>query len=442
MTFNLSFLYACNMRAKNLLFLSHTMSTFKYAKGGMGEITNAAKLKRLLDSDHYQTTEIVDIYSLFGGLTGIYHSLANLNYSLAHAGEAVIEETNLSGSFSVINQIASYKADICFLLSLNWSVAAISSLGIQKKMPMVTKLYVHHEDEKIPVSLYEPSTLLLTESLLASKKAIDAGIPPWKIIFFPNHYPKEIESLKSNKNHLHKIAKKKIRFNEKTTVVGIVSRLEYGKNIEYAIDALEKLVAEGEDLILFLKGSFDPEPIYPFYQTHLQKKLDSLMSEDWFIWDQKFTPFPEVLEEYASIDILVHLSGSEAGSNIIAEFLGLGKPVIILEASTNPSLYREGAIFVQSEGFVKEAFLPFALPEKKDLYNKLKSLIKSKAEQDKWGKKAQSVAKARFSPERTLRRIPLILKAAMAFFYNTPEKDTLKQQITRLYEEDRHSDWP
>lgn len=431
------------MRAKNLLFLSHTISTFKYAKGGTGEISNTTKLKRLLDLNHTVTSEIVDIYSLFGGIEGIYHSLASLNYGLARMGEPLLEETKLKGVETILKTIDAYKADVCFLLSLNWSVAAISFLGIQKKMPLITKLYVHHENEKIPTSLYEPSTLLLTESLLASKKAVSSGIPPSKIIFFPNHYPKEIEEITSHKNHIEKLAeeqKKQTDFS-KVPVIGIVSRLQYGKNVEFALDALEKLANEGEKFCVLLKGSFDPDTFYTNYQEKLKHKVTTLSQKSWFIWDDSFTPFPEVLDEYASIDILIHLSGSEAGSNIIAEFMGMGRPVIILDASTNPSLYSEGAIFVKSEGFVREALLPFATPEPKDLYEKLKSLIRDKKVREHFGKKALSVAKARFAPERTLSRMPLILEAAETFFYKKPKVDRVKKEITELYEKDRHTDW-
>ena len=420
------------MRANRTFFLSHGEPSQKMLGALRGEIANTLKLYNLMNQHGYPVHEILDIYELFGGIENL-ESLAFLNCDLADAQLEILEEVNLKSAKMVHETVSKRQPQHLFILSWNITLAALFATGIQKNFPTAAKLYVSHENENILAPLYAPASLLLTEALLANEKAIESGIPAWKIIHLPNHYPIDYELVEKNRSYIAS----KIAVSDKTCIIGAISRLEYGKNIEYALKAAKTLYDQGEDLLFVLKGDFPKETSYPVYREWLKNLLEQLKGEKWFFWDPSPTPFEKIEQVYASIDIFLYLSGSEAGSNVIVESMALGIPTLILDGSTNPSLFKGGALFIENDGTeAQDTIRPFKVPSESDLLKKLGSLVRNPSLRKEWGKLARETAKKRFSPQITIDRLPLIFKAMSAYHSQSENCGKIREEVEALYHED------
>ena len=341
--------------AKNAIILGHISS-------GMGERTLALKFKKAIEQAGYGVKPIIDIIEWMGEE---YESMAQLNYDLADGGYSIIEDLKTTLTLPA--------SDLLLLLSWNFSLAALFATSIHKSRPTAVKLYAHHPTERILTRLYEPADLLITESLLASERAFDYGIDPAKILYLPHSYPAECEQIIPSRSYVEKLAQRQGKTLDKNAkVIGCVSRLEYGKNCEFAVEAVRKLAIEKYPVILVLKGDFPDNSPYPEYKPIFLKMLHTYQEEPWLLWDPTPTSFPQVLEEYAAFDLLLHPSGAEGGSHIVVECLGLQKPVVLLDCSTNPYLFKDLATFVKTTGEIRPALLPFYIPDLEDLCSTLK----------------------------------------------------------------------
>lgn len=424
------------MCAKSFLFLSHTEASLKYIPAGMGEIANSKKLKSLLTSHGYSVKGIFDIFSLFGGVHPTYESFALLNHNLASQDHDMISTPQVEESKKVYNAVMEQDADLLFILSWSWSLGALYATGIYEVKPTITKLYIHHANEKLLTKLYEPSHLLVTESLLANQKAIAYGIPSHKLLFLPHHYPQELETVSRDENYIDRLAQKqgkKIVKTDKTVVLGMVSRLHYGKNCEFALQVAKRLHDEGNDILLVLKGDLVEGPEHQEYHDWFKEQLGLLEEAPWFLWDREYVLGSQVYSEYAAFDLCLHLSGAEAGSNIIVEMMALGVPTVALFATTNPFLFQPGVLFVQTTDEMRMAQLPFHIPDKEDLYQKVKGLIQNATFRKSLGKLGQQVAQTRFTKEQALKRIPLLIEAAQGNFEGKTE---FQNDLEALYQED------
>jgi len=369
-----------NGRAKSALILGHTTS-------GMGERILARKVQQLLQEAGVSTESTIDVIELMGEN---YEKFAKLNYDLADGGHSLLE---------AIDSLSLPSTDILLILSWCFSVAALFTTDVHQSRPTIAKLYAHHTNERILPKLYEPADLLLTESLLANERGAKYGIDPGKMLYLPHTYP-DISIPRKKKG--------------KKRVIGTVARLEYGKNCEFAIEAVHRLAANGHDVVLHLKGDFPEESPYPEYKPLMTEMLEAYQEEEWLIWDRVATPFPDVLEEYANFDVLLHPSGAEGGSHVVVECLGLGIPCMVLDCSTNPFLFKGLATFVNTTGEIRPAQLPFYIPDINDLVDKLEVELPPPD---------PARVRERFHPDVARARIPLL-------FERDPDK------IAALYKED------
>ncbi len=334
------------MSAKNVLILGHISS-------GMGEKTLALKFKKGLEQAGCRVEPIVDIIELLGEA---YEPLAELNYALADGGFSVCEDC---ADLPVVNF-----SDILLILSWSTSIAALFATGIQKTRFTAVKLYAHHPNERILVRLYEPANLVLAESLLAQERALAYHMPPEKILYLPHSYAAESEHIKPNRSYAMRLAQEQGKpLDADTLIIGCVGRLEYGKNYEFAVEAIRRLVEQKRKVALILKGNFPENSPYPDYKPMFLKMLESYGQEPWLLWDKTHTPYPEVLNEYASFDLLLHPSGAEGASHVVIECLGLHKPTVVLDCSSNPYLFKGLATFVKTTGELRGALLPFYIPD-------------------------------------------------------------------------------
>ncbi|NGX61436.1 MAG: hypothetical protein K940chlam9_00921 [Chlamydiae bacterium] len=364
---------------------------FGHVKTGMGERSLtwkfASSLAPLAEVETFDILEWMNEEE--------YTSLAELNYSLAEGGHALLEE--IGAPFSLP------KADLNLVLSWGTSLAALFGKGIQKSAPTIAKLYVHHPDERIFPKLYEPAALCLTESPLAFSRALSHGFLPEKLLYIPHTYPQVCETLVPNRTYVDRLAASQGKqVSKDAVVVGCVGRLVYGKNTEFAIETVRRLVEREKKVVLVVKGDFPEESLAPKYEEDLKEMLTTYSQEAWLLWDQDSSPFPEVVEEYMSFDLLLHPSGAEGGSHVVVEALGLGKPVLLLDCSTNPSLFSGLATFVKTEKEPIAAPLPFYRPDLEDLIDKLEKAL----EDPKIPNKRQ--VEERFHPEVAASRLPLL----------------------------------
>lgn len=164
--------------------------------------------------------------------------------------------------------------------------------------------------------------------------------------------------------------------------------------------------------------------------------LDPFLREPWFLWDREPTAHPEILKQFSHFDLCLHLSGAEGASNVVVEFLGLGKPVILLDATTNPYLFKGAACFVKSKGQVTAEPLSYHVPDEQDLFEKIELLVKDREQREAFGKKGKEWAKCRFHPRATLERIPLMLEAARAFRNKASSVEEIRKKMEKQLEND------
>lgn len=367
--------------ARSALILGHTTS-------GMGEKVLAHKIGTLLKEAGFEALPTVDLIELMGDN---YERYARLNYDLADGGYSLIEG---------IEPLSLPSADIALILSWCYSLAALFATDFCHARRVIAKLFAHHPNERILPKLYEPADLLITESLLANERGTAYGIDPSKMLYIPHCYPN------------YPIRKKN---RGKKRVIGTVARLEYGKNCEFAVEAVRRLAQKGHDVLLYLKGDFPENSPYPGYKPLMTEMLNVYKDEEWLVWDTTSSPFPEILETVAQFDLLLHPSGAEGGSHVVVEALGLGIPCVVLNCSTNPFLFKGLATFVNTTGKIRQAQLPFYIPDLNDLVDKLECELPPPN---------SARVRERFHSDVARERLPLL-------FDPDPEK------IIALYEEDR-----
>lgn len=412
------------------LILSHTEFSRQFHKGGIGEIANSAKLALLMQQMGYRVDPIVDIYDLCGEPTNkLYRDLAQINLDLAELGHPLLENCELPEAKMIFQKVELHSPQTIFILSWHWTLAGLFATGIQRICPTVGKFYVYHKNQRVLSELYAPMDFLITESLLANLKGVEYGIAPWKMIYLPHHFPQSIERFKPDRKHLEKVAwnrKKTLKISENTLIVGMVSRLSIRKNCSYLFDAVAKLVEEGHDILLVVKGDFDGK------QPLLKEKMAPYLQEPWFLWDPTYTPFPQVVSLYRTFDLFVNLSGREGASNTVVEMLSLGIPTVVLDGTTNPYLFKGGALFVKNDGTVHHEGYPFQAPDEEALLETLRSLIESPTLRKEWQRRAKTVACQRFHPDVTLKRLPLIFERLSS----RGEDKACRAKVENLYQTD------
>ncbi len=372
----------------------------------MGERTLALKFKNGIEKSEYRVAALIDVIEWMGEN---YRPFAEINHDLADLGHPLIENLGHTTPLPA--------SDLFLILSWSFSVAALFATGIHKTRPTVVKLFAHHREERILPTLYAPAALLITESLLANERALNYGMDRGKLLFLPHSYPTLCENVTPNRDSICRLAEEQGKTIKKSTlVIGCVGRFEYGKNCEYAVEAVRRLALKGKEVVLLLKGNFPKHSTFPDYQPLFSQMLAAYEREPWLVWDQRETPFPQVIEEYSSFDLLLHPSGAEGGSHVVIECLGLHKPVVVLDCSTQPYLFKNVAHFVKTTGEIRNGPLPFYVPDLDDLCRVLEGALQPPD---------PKIVESRFHERRLQERIPLLFH---------PDPIVIKE----LYDDDRH----
>ncbi|MBS0624195.1 MAG: glycosyltransferase [Verrucomicrobia bacterium] len=365
-----------------------SFAIFTHLKTDMGEAVHAQKFAAMLPH-----ATLHDIPALLGE---DYATLAQMNLALA--------EADYAPCISYPHRIE-HTHDVSMVLSWNAGVAAMLASGVQENKFTILKLYAHQPQERIFAQLYSSADLLITESLLASQRAHAYGLD--RVLYLPHHFT---HCEPASRQYVIELAKRLGKtLPAEAIIVGVPSRFEYWKNCEFAVEAVRQLQSK-YPLVLVLKGRFPQQSVYPDYEQHFAQMLQAYQHENWLLWDDSWTSYPDVLKQYASFDFCVQPSGAEGGSNVIVELLAMGKPVILLDASTHPYLFKGGALFVPPQPGLRMAQLAYAQPNLDALIQSIEQLCNAR-ERAKWSLCAQTIAHQRFHPNLAQKKIAYMLQA-------------------------------
>jgi len=395
----------------SLAILSHGEYTQSLLGAPLGESANSYKLFQLIQG--HLPVVLKDIYQLCGSDIEWFYSLSHLNMALHEEGSEPLISMEQKPFQHLKEAFQEAVKDCSQLLLLTWSQTVAGMLGLDffQKRETAAKFYLFHYEEKIPLSLYEPFDLLVTESPLALKKAHDLGLPSNRLLYLPHQYPLEVEQMANNRSfYRSQLLQQWGRgVGEELPLLGMFCRFQYRKNVEYALNVLDRLHQEGYRFNFYLKGAFDGslEGEEKHYTRWLQEQISAFQKRPWLLWNSEPTPFPKILEEYAAVDVALQLSGAESGSNTIVEQMALGVPVLVLNCSTNPSLFGEGVEYIKTD-FLAPGALPFYTPNEEDLYEKVKEMLIHPERRASLSERALRISRERFHPERLLKRVPLL----------------------------------
>jgi glycosyltransferase involved in cell wall biosynthesis len=431
-----------------MLIVGHTEYSHRFIQEGSGEIGICKKIRNLCIASGMQVPPVIDVFELFGKeQLDTVSKFYNLNQQLEALGHGPLDECDASIRSHVLEQLQKKMPEKGLLLALSWpwQVIALFRSDVRRLGPLVSKCYTPLDGFSLDSSFPNKCDLLVTECLYANLVGIRCGIPPWKMLYLPHYYPKEADSLFSLSEdivkqkqcaYIKKLADrmgKKMPSMEKAVLVGCVSRLKQGKNIEDAIEAFEETHRHCPTALFVLKSGpassvMGDEP----YQTWLRQLLEKVSSKPWFFWDQEISSFPQVLETFRLFDCCMLLSGVEGASNVAVEMAGLGRPCLMLKENTNPCLFEGGFTLIPDSGIQERGFplgVTYRRPDKHLLVDRLLELVNSEDKRGERSAQARAMAVERFSQEQALARLPLMREAAFSYYRECPLQDHYKRVL-------------
>jgi glycosyltransferase involved in cell wall biosynthesis len=443
-------------------FIGHTNYSHKLIKSPFGEITNALKLRSALSRSDLELSELSDIYELFGinDLQGEdvkqLDEMQKMNQDLAQNSDEIIEDFNnpLTKRFlqNVKRALHPDENTVLYYLTPPNYLYAVLGTGLHKQYPVISRCYCWHPstfgDTLGDNVAYEKTALCVSQSLLGVLECLKKGMPPWKVAYLPNTAPEEtrfVESmlpedrLESKVSYLNEIAErmgKKQCYDEKTFVIGYPVRFLRCKNVELLIEAAYQLQKKYPHIVIVLKGNYSPYWDHGSMYSHkLSQILRTVQGEPWFLWDESFTPYPEVLKTFSLFDLCTFLSGSEIASNTLLELLSLGIPTLAPKATVYPYLYHDMLEYVDVAGMV-EGTIHFMQPRIDSLVAKIESFIVDEEKGRRLGKRAREIAQRRFGAEQVNKRMPLFVKAAHSIFHGAADAEECKETLKNLLYQD------
>lgn len=439
-----------------IAFISHTPYSHRFFQTGLGEVGNCKKFKDLLDQEGFCTGSIMDIYQLFGGKNGKgpLNKIAAMNFHLGAGSHSLLDDLDTPLARKVFHKVktevqSSSLPPLLMALTFNWNTAALVGTGIGKIAPFIAKCYLPDYGSVIYSKIFESVDLVVTECLFVNLFGALCGIPPWKMLYLPHHFPSQTKQIyeqpsslvkEKKEAYLRRIASlsgKPCHITDKTVVAGLVSRFSEGKHTEYAIEAFEKCVNEGMDAVLVLKGGYDNVILGSSqYKQRLKNLLKRVSTKHWFYWDKEFTPFPDVLGIYRLFDLCLLFSAIEGASNSVVELMALGRPCLLLKENTNPCLFNGAAAWVEPAKEFATGKKSYRLPDCEDACKQLKRLLNDASERERLGQRAREIALQRFPPSLTLERMPLLMAAASSYHFGTADKESLQSLVVQQLKQD------
>jgi glycosyltransferase involved in cell wall biosynthesis len=383
-----------------LVLLGHHSASRKIHRAGLGESVNGLKLCNLLGSAGHPTPPLYDIYALFGTPQAGHAALAR--YS--QLGEIDREDRPLFNAAACrLREIfAEMKEPVALLWTWDHPALGIIKAGWPSHVARITRFIATLPDHK-PPALHDESTLVVCHSPLALRNWIEAGEAPWRAFYLPHHTLPRAPARQTPP--------------EAPFTVGCVARFLAPKNIESALWAGLELSKRVPKSRFILKGGYDAS--WDLCEAagmtqRLRQLLSRFHKEPWFKWDYTRSSHQEMLELYQQFDLTLHLTGWELASTVVLESMAAATPVLLLEGTTNTSLYQGAAEFVRNRGpaQMKRAIDYYHQPVQEDLVEQLVALATDPERRHALGLAGRQKAKVCFSPELTLRKSRLLIQAA------------------------------
>jgi len=433
---------------KKLVLVGHSGSPSLLSKPLSGEIIWGQKIAETLGRLKVECS-LLDLYDFLAkhlSCLKAWQKAENLNSFLTHENEPLFDDFGRDELSPLQDDLIQELGSDSALLFFSWdrNLAPFLSLGLQKRVPLISRCTLFHQEQTPPHVLYESSHLILAESPLASQALLKAGIAKEKILLLPptNGASKPLQKQESENLKQLFLDKLGEKFGKKkpfsNCLIGLFSRMVPSKNIDSTLELLDQLWKRTPSFTVFFRGGFDSSGDgfdFTDFTSKMGKKMEIWNSEPWLVWNGERADHETVLKEYAACDLLISLSGSEGGSLTAAEWIGLGKPVVLLNASTQHSLFSGAACFVDPEEGFHESGTWFKKPSLEDALKKIEQMVESEDLRREYSLRASNWA-AKFSEESYLDRIDLMLESASSYYGGEQEKERVKQLMHIQYDRD------
>ncbi len=256
------------------------------------------------------------------------------------------------------------EADLQIVYTYPMLLGPLIASGLFDRAPTITRLYAYHEYSYLFPPLHQKSAGYIIENPLTRTLAIEQGLDGEKIHFLP--CARALDPVEKADGPL---------------TVGCSTRLCFGKNIEYAIWAFERIRSQVRQARFVLHGSYDASGDLHDgvgYWDKIRTLLNRVGKEPWFTWDN--THYEDPREIYGTFDVGIHLSGAEDPGYSVIEQMSMGIPMLLLGSGNRPSLFGEAALLAKHQGphNMRRGFTSFFLPDTKDVADKLLRLIEDK----------------------------------------------------------------
>ncbi len=216
-----------------------------------------------------------------------------------------------------------------------------------------------------------------------------------------------------------------------------LKKFESRNNIVELISAFRKVAKRVPNAFLLLK---DEEWRTSEQRGEFEKIVQEVQHEPWFLWERKRDPLSTIMSKHLpASDVSLVFSGLEAASTSTIDTSPFGIPLVTLDASTHPYLFKNGALFVRSVQGNKNGFFnrPIPVPEEQHLVETLVRLAQDQEYREVWGRRARRLAETRFRPSRSLDRFLLAARAAEVYRKGTErEKQEMRRKVAHTLERD------
>jgi len=431
-----------------------------HSTGAVGEVTNASKILGIA-REHGIRASLHDVYHALDVSEEELNSVSDYHWKVLNKGGVVKSVQEIkdmgprvnamrvnAGIKSLVDPDAPRGQQVAYLITMPWRQIGIIASGVTKEMPTISRYYpTKVENSNTYAKALSAAHVVSTISPTGLLSAERIGIPAGKTILIQHSYPPEADALFKTSEEEREEGKRRLiqgvaaAMGKKTSVpknavlFASVNRLVPEKNQVQLIRAFKKIAAENPNAFLLIK---DEGWRTPHEREEFEKVIEEVKDEPWFLWDKTRTPFPDVLRtHYLPADVMVNLSGSEGAATNLIEAAALGRPILTLDATTHPHLFKGAALFAKSTPERKIGPVYSAGVDEEDLAQKLSLLAKDEGLRRELGGKARQAAVSRFSREAVRRKIETAIQAARAFHSGNAEE---REKYTRILEKMREDD--
>ncbi len=423
-----------------------------HTTGPFGEVTNAAKLRQMLHNAGHGAV-LHDIFD-FGANWDVIKQKAEEARRAVSSGNVVHPDHRQDPRFAELRSRINMftppgHRPVQFFLTWPQNVKAFARMGLHRLAPTITRYYPPRiEGRDHDLKYLQHGDVLAVISPLGAIKAMQNGVPSHKIVFVPQTYNPDyapgstrVASQEEKQIFIKEVARsmgKTVNAPQDPVIFNAgLKKFETGNNIIEIIRAFREVHRRAPNAFLLVK---DEEWRDKEQKEEFEQIVREVEKEPWFLWEKHRDPPETIMTKHLPLtDVSLVMSGLEGASTATVEAAAFGKPLVTLNASTHPYLFKGGAILVKAvvsskrDKFGRE----IPVPDHDQLVSTLVDLAANKQLRDKWGKRALEMARARFSNERALDRFLLAARAAEVYRQGTErEKQEMRKRVEATLQRD------